>query len=112
MAEPSARSPVVLTLTPSPAASRVVARLFTGSGPGEYLLFSTFSFQLPSELSAAKATAVEVMARVARASLNRRCIRVLLVGVGIMEMKPRMTEGAFQMADGGRGPSRKRSQCT
>src|SRR3569623_1840006 len=69
MAEPAARSPVVLTLTPSPSASRVVARLFTGSGPGEYLLFSTFSFQLPSELSAA-------MASVARASLKKRCIRV------------------------------------
>src|ERR1035438_1215079 len=44
--------PVLVTLTPSGAASRVAVRLLTGHGAGVYLHFATLAFQVPRELSA------------------------------------------------------------
>src|SRR5712692_5691180 len=48
----------MVTLIPPSDVSRMTVRLLTGMGAGVYFDLSRFSFQVPTELSALKATAV------------------------------------------------------
>jgi hypothetical protein len=70
---------VIVTLTPPSDASLVTVRLFNGNGAGVYFEFSTFSFQVPIELSAPKAATVVIaraiiawvrIVRICKAPLN------------------------------------------
>src|ERR1700739_4029616 len=70
IAEPSVRVPLLVTLTPPGAASRVTVRFFTGHGAGVYLHFATLAFQVPRELSAPLADTVVVIAKANNARLN------------------------------------------
>src|ERR1039457_1391293 len=71
--------PVLVTLTPPGAASRVTVRLFTGHGAGVYLHFATLAVQVPRELSAPHADKVVVIAKANNARLNIFRISILLV---------------------------------
>src|SRR5580698_1285852 len=75
--------PVLVTLTPPGAASRVTERLFTGHGAGVYLLFATLAFQVPRELSAPHAERVVVIAKANNARVNIFRIYVLLVRLSV-----------------------------
>src|ERR1019366_2709707 len=78
---------VIVTLTPPSDASLVTVRLFNGNGAGVYFEFSTFSFHVPSVLSAPKAATVVIaraisalvrIVRICQAPLNfvgRGCLR-------------------------------------
>src|SRR5450631_399100 len=72
------RDPMLVTFTPPGAASRVTVRDFTGHGAGVYLLFATSAFQVPRELSAAKAETVVVIAKANNATLKIFRISILL----------------------------------
>src|ERR1700733_10493765 len=71
--------PVLVTLTPPGAASRVTVRLFTGHGAGVYLHFAMLAFQVPRELSAPHADTVVVIAKANNTRLNIFRISILLV---------------------------------
>src|SRR4030081_1061639 len=66
---PSACSPVLVTVTPPFAASRIVVMLLIGIGAGVYFDLSMLSFQVPSELSAPRA-AIAVIAKAMNALLR------------------------------------------
>jgi hypothetical protein len=78
MALPSVRSPVLVTFTPPGTASRTAVTPFTGQGAGVYLVFSILAFQVPRELSAPKAAAVEVIAKAISAKL-----KILRIGLSL-----------------------------
>src|SRR5579872_4490799 len=95
MAEPSVRVPVLVTLTPLGAASRVTVRFFTGQGAGVYLLFAILAFQVPRELSAPCADAVRVIAETSNARVSNFRISILL---NSLSQKLRLVSVSFRSA--------------
>jgi hypothetical protein len=71
--------PVLVAFTPFSDASRVVVRLLTVAGPGLYVDFSKFNFQLPSELSAPNAPMAVIDAPMSSFAITLRIFLVLLV---------------------------------
>src|SRR3984885_13999789 len=89
--------PVLVTLTPPGAASRVTVRLFTGHGAGVCLHFAMLAFQVPRELSAPHADTEVVIAKANNARLNIFRISILHVTLRVRycrcRLRPRARKG-------------------